>query len=593
MPTVNVRRDALFAAIGQTFTNDEFDELCFQFGIELDEITTEDVMLRRERGDLKAQVGENDADIIYKIDVSANRYDLLCLEGLARALRIYLGKEAPPRYEAVPQHPETEITMTVLPETSVVRPYVVCAILRDMHFDSASYNSFIELQDKLHNNICRKRTVVAIGTHDLDTLKGPFTYEALPPKDIRFKPLNQEREFAADELMVFYESDLKLRKYLDIIRSSPVYPVIYDANRTVLSLPPIINSDHSKITLNTKNVFIECTATDLTKAKITLNVIITMFSQYCAKPFTAESVKVTYQSSGETQVWPDLSTREVEIEVAKVNKAIGINIKADDVVSLLSRMQFVSEKKDENAVSVIVPASRSDVLHTCDVIEDVAVAYGFNNIEKTIPKTLTTGKQLPLNKLSDMLRHEFALAGYTEILNLVLCSFDDNYSNLRRSPDGLAVRLANPQTPEFQVVRTSLIPGILKTLSANKRTPLPIQIFEVGDVVVKDASKDVGAGNRRRMIAAFAGTSAGFENVHGLMDRIFTMLRISWSGASGAKGYHLTQSSDPTFFDGRCADIICNGNKVGVIGVVHPEVLDKFDVPFACSLFEMDVEPFL
>lgn len=135
-------------------------------------------------------------------------------------------------------------------------------------------------------NICRKRTLVAIGTHDLDTLQGPFTYEALAPKDIQFVPLNQEKNMNAEELMTFYEADKHLGKFLPIIRSSPVYPVIYDSNRQVLSLPPVINSNHSKITLDTKNVFIECTATDLTKGKIVLNTMVAMFSEYCAEPFT-------------------------------------------------------------------------------------------------------------------------------------------------------------------------------------------------------------------------------------------------------------------------------------------------------------------
>jgi phenylalanyl-tRNA synthetase beta chain len=128
--------------------------------------------------------------------------------------------------------------------------------------------------------------LVAIGTHDFDMLKGPFTYEALAPKDIRFVPLNQEKNMNGEELMTHYESDKHLEKFLNIIRSSPVYPIIYDSTRQVLSLPPIINSNHSKITLDTKNVFIECTATDLTKAKIVLNTMVAMFSEYCAEPFT-------------------------------------------------------------------------------------------------------------------------------------------------------------------------------------------------------------------------------------------------------------------------------------------------------------------
>ncbi|MEE6525226.1 hypothetical protein FKM82_025100, partial [Ascaphus truei] len=132
----------------------------------------------------------------------------------------------------------------------------------------------------------RRRTLVAIGTHDLDTVSGPFTYTAKPPADIKFKPLNQSREYTAAELMELYRTDSHLKHFLHIIEDKPVYPVIYDRNGVVLSMPPIINGDHTKISLNTRNIFIECTATDGTKAKIVLDIMVTMFSEYCSEPFT-------------------------------------------------------------------------------------------------------------------------------------------------------------------------------------------------------------------------------------------------------------------------------------------------------------------
>jgi len=144
----------------------------------------------------------------------------------------------------------------------------VAAVLRGVTFTPDSYASWIDLQDKLHHNLCRKRTLVAIGTHDLDKVKGPFTYNALPPKEIKFKPLNQTEEHTGESIMELYKNHAQLKQYLPIIQDSPVYPVILDSNGVVLSLPPIINGDHSKITLNTKNVFIECTATDKHKAHV-------------------------------------------------------------------------------------------------------------------------------------------------------------------------------------------------------------------------------------------------------------------------------------------------------------------------------------
>lgn len=200
---------------------------------------------------------------------------------------------------------------------------MVGAVLRNITLTQAAYDSFIDLQDKLHQNICRKRSLVAIGTHDLDTVTGPFRYRALAPADIAFVPLNQTRRMNGHELMEFYSTHAQLKQYLPIIRESPVYPVIQDADNVVLSLPPIINGDHSKITLGTRNVLIECTATDLTKAIVVLDTIVCMFSQHCAEPFAVEPVDVEL-ADGSIRAYPELAYRTELIAPATANSYIGI-----------------------------------------------------------------------------------------------------------------------------------------------------------------------------------------------------------------------------------------------------------------------------
>ncbi|KAI8812025.1 hypothetical protein BJ742DRAFT_794551 [Cladochytrium replicatum] len=593
MPTVNVFKDVLFKALGREYSTEQFEELCFEYGIELEDETSEQEMVKKEQGEEKAKGKSNRG--IYRIDVPANRYDLLCAEGLSRALKVYVGNAKPPVYKLVQPAGGKVQKVTVLPETAQIRPHLVCAVLRGITFDQDTYDSFIELQDKLHNNICRKRTLVAIGTHDLDTLKGPFTYEALAPTNIKFVPLNQTKEMNAEELMTFYESDRKLSKFLHIIRDSPVYPVIYDSNRTVLSLPPIINSNHSKIALETKNVFIECTATDITKARVVLNTIVAMFSQYCAEPFTVEPVEIATPNSTSTHRTPDISSRTVEATVGYINKSIGIHITADEVVRYLAKMSLSATlSSSRKSVSVSVPITRSDILHACDVMEDVAIAYGFNKIAKTVPRSITVGAPFPLNKLADFVRRELALSGYTEVLPLILCSHDENYEWLRRKDNGEAVKLANPQTIEFQVVRTSLIQGVLKTISSNKAVALPIKVFEVSDVVFKDESRERKSRNQRNMCVVFASKTSAFETVHGILDRIMAMLNVKLVSPDAAQdGYFIRESDNPTYFPGRCAEVVHKALSIGHLGIVHPEVLQKFEVPFPCTALEINIEPFL
>ncbi|KAF0688247.1 Aste57867_20117 [Aphanomyces stellatus] len=607
MPTVGVKRDELFAAIGQTFTDEEFDHLCFEFGIELDDITSERQIKQKEQG-ANAALDADDA-VIYKIDVPANRYDLLCVEGIARALRVFMNKEQPPVFRAVPAASPHRIT--VKPGLEKMRPFVVSCVLRGVTFTPERYNSFIDLQDKLHQNICRRRTLVAIGTHDLDTIQGPFTYEAQAPSDIKFVPLSQTREFNAKELLDHYRTAPEckhLKPYTDIIYDFPTYPIIRDANRTVLSLPPIINSEHSKIKLTTRNVFVECTATDITKANVVLNTVIAMFSQYCDVPFTVEPVEIVYEKDGHKESTPDLSNREVVTKVKDIHSMLfgknePIDLDIQRICDLCVKMQLdATYLPAEHSIKVQVPPTRSDILHAVDVMEDVGIAYGFDNIPVTFPPTLTVGGCQPLNKLGDHLRDEISRAGYIELLTHGLCSHDENFKLLNRTDDGhSAVVLSNPATIEFEVVRTTMIPGVLKTVQNNKGMSFKdgLKLFEISDVVVLDPASDVGAKNIRRLCGLYTGQTDGFEVIHGLVDRVMQLIGVKCvleDDHDKANYYVIVPSANPTFFEGRCADIVWHregrdATKLGTFGVLHPQVLNNYELLYPASVVEMDIEP--
>eukprot|EP01025_Chloroclados_australasicus_P006695 TRINITY_DN12135_c0_g1_i1.p1 TRINITY_DN12135_c0_g1~~TRINITY_DN12135_c0_g1_i1.p1 ORF type:complete len:659 (-),score=55.76 TRINITY_DN12135_c0_g1_i1:513-2489(-) len=608
MPVVSVGRDKLFEKLGQTYTEEEFEDLCFDYGIELDDVTSEREMLRKEWAKEKEEAGLEDAseEILYKIDIPANRYDMLCLEGIANALNIFRGKTKVPNYRVKQIQEQDMLQMRVQAQTALIRPFVVCAVLRGITFDKTNYNSFIELQDKLHQNLCRQRTLVAIGTHDLDTIKAPFTYEAKPPQEISFTPLKQTMEFKADELMEFYmQNDMKLKKYAPIIKDSAVYPVIYDSQGIVLSLPPVINGSHSAIKLETKNVFIECTATDLTKAKIVLNTVCCMFGEYCSEPFEIEPVQVI-DPSGKSTIYPEMHSRDMEVEVDYINSLIGTQIQREDLVNLLSKMQLECNLIDDTQrLKIRVPPTRSDILHACDVAEDVAIAHNYNNIAKTVPSTYTQGMELPLNQLTELLRLECAMAGYTEVLTWALCSHAENFQFLRKQDNGnVAVAIGNPATAEFEVCRTSLLPGMLKTLSANKDAPLPLKLFEVSDAIVLNDNIEVGAQNRRHLVAAYSGKDSGFEHIHGLLNRLMNVLGVPMendeiSNEDNSKlrekfggGYMWQSCQDDTFLQGRSAKVFCKGQEVGCYGIVHPEVLARFDIAYPVSVLELYIEPF-
>eukprot|EP00808_Paulinella_micropora_P032230 g82016.t1 len=594
MPVVNVFCDALFKKLGRTFTETEFQDLCFEFGIELDDVTSEKEMVLREKGkDAAAGLSER---VVYKIDIPANRYDLLSLEGIARSLKIFMGKADLPNFKVL--QPKQMITMTQLPATKGIRAFVVGAVLRGISFDQDRYDSFIDLQEKLHFNLGRRRTLIAIGTHDLDSIKPPFSYEALPKPQIKFQPLMETQEFTVDELFKYYKDEkanAHIKPYLSITETHPVHPVIYDTNRVVLSLPPIINGEHSKISLKTKNVFIECTGTDLAKLETTLNILVGSFSEYCAQPFTVEAVQVVDQQTKTTNIYPNLSDTFFKTSVEQLNRQIGINISGDEMVKFLAKMSMPAtlDKKSGNELEVRVPPTRPDILHPVDIMEDVAIAYGYNKIAKTVPTLPTVGKPLPLNHYSDLMR--------SAVLTWALVSHDEAFKFLRRKdPGGFAVRLASPKTIEFEITRPSLLGSILKVFRSNKKAPLPMRIFEVGDVVFQSSEAETGAKNNRRLAAGVCDTSSGFEAVHGLLDHLMVKNQVEFGGEyetwikehKGGAGqfYTLAPSKDPAFFENRVADIYLNRTKLGVMGVVHPDVLKHFEIPFLCAALEIDLE---
>lgn len=634
MPVVACDKEELFSRMGREYTQSEFEDLCFEYGIELDEVTSARKMKLKEysHSDISSEELQDTSEAeIYKIDVPANRSDLLCVEGVARALRVFLALEAPADYSSIIKPPSSspsqDLSLYVNYEhTRKVRPYVVGAVLRNVNFTAKTYQSFIDLQDKLHQTVCRRRSLVAIGTHDLDSIQGPFYYEAFPPKEIVFRALNRTEENSAEELMSIYDKSPQLKHFLKIIRDAEVYPVIKDSQGVVLSMPPIINGDHSKISLTTKNVFIECTATDLTRAHTALNQIVTSFHTG-----SIEQVKVIYNHSQvHDYCTPLLDSFTKEVAVSLTNSLVGINVTAESVCSLLEKMQYSCRRIDSTKVAVSVPPTRPDVMHSCDIMEDVAIAYGYNKIHRVAPKLSTQGRPEPVNALTEKLRIEIGNAGFMEVVTFALLSKDECGEKMRKPHvnERDLVEISAARTPEFQVVRNSLIPGLLKTLSCNRGLAVPVKIFEVQDIVLPDPCTEVGARNERHCAALYCNTCDGCEIVHGLLDVIMDALEVpsemdlcpenSHSNSNSNSNsnpneeeeeeeeeqprrralkhgsYHLENCNDPSFLPQRAIAVVRDcGQRIGVFGVLHPEVLQRYGLKFPCTALELNLKPFV
>jgi phenylalanyl-tRNA synthetase beta chain len=548
---------------------EEFVDLCFQFGVELDDVV------------------EEEGETYFKIDIAANRADLLSIEGLALSVRVFLGLEKMPTFKVV--KPEIPIQMFVrLENTKKIRPYIVCGVMRNCNFTPATYRSFIDYQDKLHHNICRKRSLVAIGTHDLDTIRPPFYYDAEPVESIRFRPLNMENEMSGREILDHYIADTHMRPFAKLISDSPVLPVIRDSDGVVLSLPPLINGDHSKIRPETKNTFIEMTATDLTRAKTVLSLMMITFSWACE---SCEIFVLDGEEKKFIETTPSFAVTEFETDVDKLSTTIGKKFTAEEIVSYLSKMMLDATIVSEKKLLVKVPPTRPDILHECDIVEDVAIAYGYNKlIGDEIKDSSTVGQQLPINRLTDLARLEMAFCGFTEVLTLALCSENENFFRMWKSMT--SVKISNPKTTEFQEGRMSLVPGVLKTVQSNRSHTFPLRLFEVSDVMLLDSDAETGAKNVRMCCGVYVSNSgSGFEIIHGMLDRLLLMLGC----VDRTYVRKLEDCSYTSFFPGRAAEVCMKSDDtvVGVFGVMHPTILEKFEIgTHPVSLFELNIEPF-
>ena len=594
MPTVLVKRDELFKQIGQTFTDEEFDDLCFEFGIELDDVTSEKQMAEGEKKNSTSNTENLSTEVLYRIEVAANRYDLLCVEGIALALKIFLKKMTFPIIKPLNKLPEEERQLIVEPSVDLVRPIGLAAILTNMTFTDDSLRGFMDLQDKLHNNICRGRKYVSIGTHDLDTVKGPFYYRALKPNEFKFVPLNRTQEVDGNGMMQILKEDPKLSKYLYLIEDKEVYPLMMDSNGVILSVPPIINGMHTKMTINTKNVLIDITGLDYTKCVIVLKILIAMFSKYCSEPFTVEQVKVTTTKNGESKLYPDCEPRKfvTNIDYLKQTSGIPKTVTTDEIVDLLAKMELSSKQLNEKELEVNAPITRSDILHQCDIAEDLAIAYGYNKIEKLNVNTLCHGKPQPYNKLSDLFRNEMAYNGYVEFLNMALLSKKDMFNNLlEENEDEKTAKISYSKTKEFEYIRNSLIPGILKSIEANKAQQLPYKIFELADCVEINDDNEVGAMNKRKLCFAYSNNTSGLEIIQGMVDKLMKKIDLNFNDTNVKKTYCIKPSNNKIFFEDRQAEIfILDGKKIGIYGIVHPKVLKNFGIKTPVSLCEIDIQ---
>jgi len=496
---------------------------------------------------------EDHADVEFFPD----RPDLFSPEGVARAMRGYLGIEIGlPSYQVTP----SGISFTVDPALANIRPVLGSAVIRGVEFDDESIQSIMSLQESLHWAVGRGRGKVAIGIHDLDTVKPPFRYIA-SPRNRKFIPLDYTEEMTMDEIL---EKHQKGRDYAKIVKDFPLFPLIVDKDDNVLSFPPIINGELTRVTIDTKNILLDTTGTDKRAVGVAVNIICTAMAEAGA---TIESVGI-----GGVQI-PTLAPAERTVSVQECARLLGIDLNAATMASLLQKMRFGAVPVGADKVKVQVPCYRADIMHDWDLFEDVAIAYGYDRIQAQPPATFTVGKPHPVQVNAALAREAFCGLGYLEVMPFTLTNEDTLFKKMQRGEKSGVLHVMHPISIENTVVRTDLLPLLLEFLALNRHRELPQRLFTVGDVVDSCLTYQHAAGVSTH-------PDADFSEAYASADAVLHELSIDHS---------IKESADPAFIDGRKGDIIVAGKKIGVFGEIHPSVLNSFELEHSVAAFEFDL----
>ena len=496
---------------------------------------------------------------VLTFDIFPNRPDLYSVEGIARGLRGFLGLEVGlPTYAASP----SGIDFVVDPSVAAVRPHGVGGVVRGVDLEDRLLRSLVDLQEKLHLTLGRRRRKVAIGIHDLDKVRPPFAFRGVPPRSLRFVPLGMAEEMDLQEILERHE---KGREYGPIVADKPVFPIITDRDGTVLSFPPVINGVVSQLTPETRNLFIDVTGTDAVAVSSALTILCTSLAERGGRIETVRTVV-----ADRILETPDLAPRDHTVDLPRANERLGLRVPTLEAVEALRRMRY-DARADGDLLHVRAPAYRTDLLHEVDIAEDLAIAWGYDRYPKGLPREQTYGTPTAENEFSDALRVLLIGYGYQEVMCLTVAAAQDDFDTPYRAT------IRNPVGEDLTTLRSSLVPGLFGIFRLNKHRELPQRVFEVADVVI-------GGRNVRKLGVAAIHHKASFTEAKSLA---LSLLRDV-----GRKG-EVEAVEDPNFIPGRSAAILVGGKDLGHFGEIHPRILEAYALVQPAIALEIDLESIL
>ena len=520
-----------------------------------------------ERMPLMGVSWEGEIEEGFHIEVFPNRPDLLSIEGLARAYAAWTGEN--PGLRAYPVK-KSDYIVNVEEKVVEKRPWFVTAVVKNVDFDDPLIRSIIQMQEKLHVTHGRRRRKVAIGLHNLEPIEWPVVYTTKSPK-FKFRPLGERFEKDLDWILGEMP---KGKEYAWTVEGFDEYPMILDNKGMVCSMPPIINGEYTRIDEVTNELFVDVTGTDLKAIQEVLNVICTTFADRGAEIYEVAN----HYPDGTVLVTPNLEPWVMELDNEYVVKTLGFALTPEETAIHLANMGYDCEIGDIHKVKV--PSYRADVMHPIDLVEDVAISYGYDKIEPEIPDLFSEAGEDQLEVFSRNLRNFLVGFGLIEVVTFMMSNEDKLFHRMTIPPEPIAVT-SNPKMEAYDSLRNRLLPSIMEILSFNKHHPYPQNLYEIDDVVHLDPSTETGAKSQRRLVVTLCHARANFSEIKGFMNSILENLALDVEIAEG--GWDC-------FNEGRRYTAKLNGEPLCWAGEIKPEVLENWELEIPVSALEMDVE---
>lgn len=511
---------------------------------------------------------------VLRVEYNPNRPDFASAYGIVRALKGILAFETGiPKFRLLMN---SIYKINVESSVKEVRPIIVSLVAKkgDAH-DNEAIKQLISMQEDLHDGIGRRRKKASIGIHDLESIKFPITYKTVSD-DFSFVPLGELSSHTIKQIL--NEFDIG-RQYRHILENSNRYPIIVDEANNILSLPPIINGNVTKVTPETNNLFIEITANNQKAADDILAILAITLHDI---GFEINSVSIN--SSGVIQVTPRMNTLSIDVSVGYINSMLGLELTKNDIVCFLKKSRLDAYSADKDIITCIIPRYRTDILHAIDIVEEVAIGYGIYNLKPRMSAWTSIGKKSSLSIYFDIIRRTLAGLNMLEVVNFSLVNKKSQYELIGlKTPDNI-LSVDATKSRDHELLRASIIPSLLQSLSHNVHWQYPQRLFEIGKIFHLDNTiKESWC-----LAAVTAHNNADFTEIKSIMQ---TFLKIAFNKD---KEIFTQENANPFFIEGRSAKVVLDKKSlVGMIGEITPLAIDNFKIRVPVSAFELNLSQLL